>query len=247
MAEPRPISDYPLLEPSSGSLESRSREAVIIALNLLIAAAVRLVAIESLPPGLHQDEAVYLVDSEIIFYGSPRLYFGEREPLFMYVVALVSHVLGPSPITLRITSALIGLLGVAAGGAFARQLFGRNVGLLTAFGLATSLWLTTLSRTGFRAISFPTVECLGLALLWRATRTGRRRDYAISGLVLGLSLYTYLSARFLPIALVLFVGLTAVFFRTWLSKCVRGLVPEMNRSKAARQALADRAPFDVGV
>ncbi len=211
-------------QPAINRTRSRGWEAAAVALILLFAASVHFVKIDSLPPGLHQDEAVYLVDSETILDGSPRIYYGEREPLYMYVVAGASVILGASPLTLRMTAGLFSLVEVAAGGALASQLFGRRIGLLTAAGLATSLWLTALGRTGFRAISLPAVECLGLALFWRATRTGRSRDYAMSGVVLGLSLYTYLSARFLPIALLVFVALAAVLYRSWLAKRFHGLV-----------------------
>src|SRR5258708_29001443 len=203
---------------------SRGWEAVAVAVILLFAATVRLASINTLPPGLYQDEAVYLVDSESILYGPPQIYYGEREPLYMYVVAGASVILGASLLALRITAALFSLAEVAAGGALARQLFGRKIGLIAAAGLASSLWLTALGRTGFRSITLPTVECLGLAILWHATKTGRKREYAIAGAVLGLDLYTYLSARFLPIALLGFVATVAIFDRSWLAKRLAGFV-----------------------
>jgi Dolichyl-phosphate-mannose-protein mannosyltransferase len=202
----------------------RRWEALIVVAILLLAAGFRLVKIASLPPGLYQDEAVYGINARIILDGHPSIYFGEREPLYEYLVAGMMLALGPTALALRVTSALVGVVGVAAGGALARQLFGRAVGLLTAAGLAASLWLTVLSRVGFRAITFPMVECLGLALLWRATRTGRMRDYLLSGAVLGLTLYTYLAARFLPIALLVFVVLCLLFNPTWLRARWRGLL-----------------------
>jgi 4-amino-4-deoxy-L-arabinose transferase-like glycosyltransferase len=203
---------------------SRAWEAAAVASILLFAAAVRLVGIDTLPPGLHQDEAVYLVDAESIRLVGPHLYYGEREPLYMYFVAGATYVLGLSPLAARVTAALFSLAEVAIGGALARRLFGREVGLITAAGLATSLWLTALGRTGFRAIALPAVECLGFLLLWRALQSGRMRDYALGGAILGLSLYTYLNARFIPIALLVFVVLAAVFYRPWLRKRFAGLV-----------------------
>lgn len=194
----------------------------MIAAILLAAAAFRLVRIASLPPGLFQDEAVYGVNAETILNGTLHIYYGEREPLFEYLAAFVMLLLGRTPLALRVTAATVGLVGVAAGGAFARQLFGRRIGLLAAAGMASSLWLTTISRVGFRAISFPTVECLGLALLWRATRTGRRRDFVLSGIVLGLSLYTYLASRLLPFALIAFVVVSFVLHRDWTLKQLPG-------------------------
>lgn len=197
---------------------------VAVAAILLAAAAFRLLRLATLPPGLFQDEAVNAVNAQTILAGSPQIYYGEREPLYMYWTAFWMLVLGPTPVALRASAALAGVVGVAAGGAFARQLFGRVIGLLTAAGLAASLWLTIISRVGFRAITFPAVECLGLALLWRATRTGRRRDFAVSGLVLGLSLYTYLAARFLPFALVLFVVVSFILDRRWMLKQLPGFI-----------------------
>ncbi len=197
-------------------------EAVVVIAILLAAAALRLVRIASLPPGLFQDEAVYGVNAETILNGTLHIYYGEREPLFEYLAAFVMLVLGPTPLALRVTAATVGLVGVAAGGAFVRQLFGRQIGLLAAAGMAASLWLMTISRVGFRAISFPTVECLGLALLWRATRTGRTRDFALGGAVLGLCLYTYLASRLLPFALIAFAALAFILEREWMRKQIRG-------------------------
>jgi hypothetical protein len=199
-------------------------EFAAIAMILLAAAALRLIRIASLPPGLFQDEAVYGVNAETILGGIARIYYGEREPMFEYLTAAVMLVLGRTPLALRVTAALVGTVGVAAGGALACQLFGRRIGLLTAAGMAASLWLTMLSRVGFRAITFPTVECLGLALLWRATRTGRARDFALSGAVLGLCLYTYLASRFLPVALITFVVVSFILDRQWMRKQLSGFV-----------------------
>jgi 4-amino-4-deoxy-L-arabinose transferase-like glycosyltransferase len=157
---------------------------------LIAAAAFRLVRLNSLPPGLFQDEAVYGVNARTILDGVAQIYYGEREPFFEYQTALVMAILGPNVLALRISAALSGLFAVASGGALVRQLFGRRVGLVAAAGMAASLWLVTISRVGFRAITFPAVGGLGLALLWRATKTNRWRDYALAGLVLGLSLST---------------------------------------------------------
>lgn len=196
---------------------------MLIGAVLLLAAAFRLYHLNTLPPGLFQDEAINGVNAQTIIAGAPRWYYGEREPLYMYVAALTTLLLGANPLALRLASALSGIVGVAAGGAFGRSLFGPRIGLLTAFGLAVSLWLVDLSRIGFRAITLPAVEYLGLALFWRATLTGRRRDYLLGGALLGLSLYTYLSARFLPFALVGFAVVALVRHRDWLRPRLGGM------------------------
>lgn len=202
----------------------RRWEAVGVLGVLLVAAAFRLIRLASQPPGLFQDEADSLVNGLTIISGHPAIYFDQQEPLYFYVVAACEAVLGPIPLAVRVASAISGMIAVAAGGAFVRQLFGRTVGLVAAFGLACSLWMVALSRVGFRAITQPAVECLGLALLWRATRTGRYRDYVAGGAFLGLSIYTYLGSRLLPFAIVPFLALSAIFYRHWLIRVLPGMV-----------------------
>lgn len=218
-----PLESQPLdaLRARFGSRRLEAGAAVAI---LLFAAAVRLIGIESLPPGLFQDEAVNGVNVFTILAGHPQMYYGEREPLFMYTLALVSLILNPGTLAMRVTSALVSVSGVACGGALARRLFGPAVGLLTAFGMASSVWLTTLGRTSFRANEVPIFEALGLAVLWRATESGRTRDYAAGGAILGLSLYTYLAARFIPILLVAYALICFIGYRSWMLKQLRGFL-----------------------
>src|SRR5471030_1477774 len=130
-----------MIYPNSGELQSvvaprrlltsRQAQALAGAAVLLFAAAVRLIGIDSLPPGLFQDEAVNGVNVFTILAGHPQMYYGEREPLFMYTLALVSLVLNPGTLAMRVTSALVSVSAVACGGALGRRLFGPAIGLLT--------------------------------------------------------------------------------------------------------------------
>jgi len=194
---------------------SRYLDVAAITAVLLVATFFRLDGLARTPPGLFQDEAVDIANAWPILHGHFQIYYGEREPLYMYLVAASMLVFGPIPLALRVTSVLTSLLTVAAGGALVRSLYGRWIGLVAAFGVATSIWLNAIGRFGERAVTLPLVECLGLALFWRASRSGRYRDFALAGAVLGLTLYTYLASRFFPISLVLFVILSAIFSRSW--------------------------------
>ncbi len=182
------------------------------ALILLVAAALRLSALGDVPPGLYHDEAYYGLDAVDVLRGHLSVYFpinNGREPLFIYLVAGLIGLLGRSPFALRLTSAFIGMLTVAATAAAGRALFSRRVGLLAAAVLAVTLWHVHLSRVGFRAVTLPLLIAL---TVWRgavAVRTGRRRDWLTAGLLYGLSFYTYTAARFTPVALGLF-GLYAL-------------------------------------
>jgi len=85
---------------------------------LLLAAALRFAWLDRLPPGLTYDEAAYGLQA-LELRASPRLElffpaFTGREPLFLYVLALSTGLLGQSVLALRATSAAIGVGAVLA-------------------------------------------------------------------------------------------------------------------------------------
>ncbi|HLZ10724.1 MAG TPA: hypothetical protein VKT80_19210, partial [Chloroflexota bacterium] len=92
------------------------------------------------------------------------------------------------------------------------------------FGMASSVWLTALGRSSLRANEVPAFEALGLAVLWRATETGRKREYALAGAILGSSLYTYLAARFIPFLLVIFAIVCLIVHRSWMISKLQAFV-----------------------
>jgi hypothetical protein len=63
----------------------------------------------------------------------------------------------------------------------------------------------------------PLCASLIVAALWRGLRTGSRSAFAVAGLLLGLSLYTYQAARLLPL-LVLFAFLINIISRRSISR-----------------------------
>ncbi len=179
---------------------------------LLLAAALRLPALGQVPPGLYHDEAYYGLDAVDVLRGHPQVYFpanNGREPLFIYLAAGMIGLLGRSPFALRLTSAFVGMLTVAATAAAGRALFSRRVGLLAAAVLSVTLWHVHLSRVGFRAVTLPLTIALTLWVGARAVRTGRLRLWLATGALYGLSFYTYTAARFTPVALAAF-GLYAL-------------------------------------
>lgn len=183
---------------------------------LLVAAALRLLALGQVPPGLYHDEAYYGLDALDVLQGHLSLYFpanNGREPLFVYLIAVTVGLLGRSPFALRLGSCLAGLLTVAATMAAGRTLFSRRVGLLAAAVLAVTLWHVHLSRVGFRAVTLPLLIALTLwqgALACQCSLRGSAgekrpaRRWIAAGALYGLSFYTYTAARFTPVALLAF-------------------------------------------
>jgi len=185
-----------------------------VAALLLLAAFFRFYQLDAIPPGLHYDEAGEGLDALDMLGGDLRVFSetqGGREPLFAYLLALAFAVTGPQVMVLRGMGALAGTAAVGAAYLLTRELFrplmphrARWLATLTALGLATSYWQVHLTRMGLRHVLLPPLLGLGLYALWRGIHTERRAPFVWAGVLLGATLYTYLSARFVPIFLGLF-------------------------------------------
>src|SRR5258708_31227436 len=85
---------------------------------LPLSAVLRLWQSAGLPPGLHSDEAFPLLNAQLIASGQsfPVYITGNNgnEPLFAYLSAITLSILGPLTWAGRLTSAFVGLIGVAA-------------------------------------------------------------------------------------------------------------------------------------
>ncbi|RME46179.1 MAG: hypothetical protein D6796_09350, partial [Caldilineae bacterium] len=181
---------------------------------LLVAAFFRFYRLDAIPPGLHYDEAGEGLDALDMLGGDWRVFSdtqGGREPLFAYLLALTFAVTGPQVMVLRGMGALAGTAATGAAYLLTRELFrplmprrARWLATLTALGLATGYWQVHLTRMGLRHVLLPPLLALGLYALWRGLHTGRRAPFVWAGVLLGATLYTYLSARFVPIFLGLF-------------------------------------------
>lgn len=177
----------------------------------LLAALLRFPCLDRLPPGLYHDEAYNGLDALAINEGHHAIFFpanNGREPLYIYLVSLTIRVFGRTPVGIRAASAVLGTLLVPLIFVLGREMFDKNVGLWAALLATPHMWLLCLSRTGFRAGSLAVVAAAGLAVLWRAQKTRKWRWFALSGALLGLTQYTYVAARFVPIALALGLLLT---------------------------------------
>lgn len=191
---------------------------------LALAAGLRFFQIDRLPPGLSYDEAWNDRQALRVVQGRgyPLYFVDERsdveEPLHIYLIAGLFALVGPHALGGRWVSALLGTLTVpllflaaremlrAASSPRSLSLPGRGettISLLAAFILATLYWHVHYTRLGMEPPTVPAMATLAFWLLWRAFNRGGALDYTLAGSVLGLSLYTHPSARFLPIVVVL--------------------------------------------
>ena len=200
----------------------------------LVALALRTYRLHEWPPGLFNDEAANGLDGLAVLRGERPIFFPRntgREPLFLYLQAGMMALLGPTPYALRLTAAIVGALAVPAAYWMVRELFWgspvgpRRVALWSALFMAFGYWHISLNRIGFRANMLPLLAAVTFALFWRAWRTlleGRRFPWLmaiLTGIALGVALYTYTSSRFLPVLLALMV--LATLLRPGLDRQVR--------------------------
>ena len=129
---------------------------------LMVAAALRLWHLGTLPEGVWFDE----VDSQhsaISLLSMPFQPFavgnaGHNPSLYFYVMALVLNTGGSAIGMIRLSSALFGLLAVVGVYLLGRQAGGSFMGLCAAALMALSQWAITFSRFGMSNIAAPAGE-----------------------------------------------------------------------------------------
>lgn len=162
-------------EASDRMQEARGKRArwewpVVIGL-LLIAFFFRIWMLNDVPPGLHHDEVIIGQVAQDILRGHFGVYFTAgygHEPLYHYLVAGMFGAVGANAFVLRLTSAFIAMLGLAATYVFVRRIFSPTVAVGTLAWMAISLWPVFFARVGLRGITLPLLTTLTAYFLWRA-------------------------------------------------------------------------------
>jgi hypothetical protein len=162
-------------------------------------------------------------DTSVFFAGN-----GGREALQFYTLALFSQLPGQSLSfdSLKLLNVLQGVLTLPVLYWMTITVLGPErrrlavvAGLCVAALVAVSYWHITLSRLGERIILTPLVVSLFILTFTRALRSNRLWDYILTGVVLGVGLYTYQVIRLLP--LVVIAGAVIAIIFHWRHK--RGL------------------------
>jgi 4-amino-4-deoxy-L-arabinose transferase-like glycosyltransferase len=209
----------------------RRWEIVLLAAILLIAAFFRLYRLEAVPPGLQHDEVFHGHDAYTVLQGTHLIYFESNagnEPLFVYLMAGTIALFGSNYLGIRLAAVLCGLVTIVFTYLLARKAFGYRVALWTSAGMAVSFWPVFMSRVGLRAASLPPMAAAAAYFLWAGLRQpkARRRSvaFALAGVFLGGTLYTYPASRMIPLIFLLFVFYLALFHRPLLREHWKGIL-----------------------
>ncbi len=232
-----------MLKQSRIEIAASQAERVLPAFVILVAVFLRLYGLDTIPSGLLWDESWNGLDTVAVLNGERPIFFTEnfgREAIFIYLQAVSVALLGQTTLALRAVSAVLGILTVVVAYLLARRMFDARVALLTSGWLTLSLWHVIFSRMGLRTISLPLFLAVGFYCLWRGLEeVGARHAspvptiansprpviwFAIAGIVIGLSLYTYSTARFAPFVIVALALYVALLHRQLLRRAIPGLV-----------------------
>ncbi|HSH03292.1 MAG TPA: hypothetical protein VLL52_12290 [Anaerolineae bacterium] len=157
-----------------------------------------------------------------------------REPLHIYLMALSVWVWGATPFAIRLVPAVAGVLAVITSYLCATVFIDEGTQkkywwapLVAAGAVAIMYPLVHFSRFGLRTILFVPIEGMVVYSFWRGVlleddeeRRGRFLWFIFSGFWLGLGVYTYTSARLLPLLFVIYVPVwfwldRGAFHRYW--------------------------------
>ncbi len=211
------------------SLTNTRRIAILaLAVTVLIAFALRLWRIDSLPPGFHFDESFEGLEAwRILTDHSYRPIFLSGNfgvtPLNAYANALMFGLFGMvgvevGPVAMRTTAAVLGVAGVLAVFALATELrlldpkrLTFAFPLLAAAVLATLRWHIHFSRMGIEPIFVPLFWAAAAWLLLRGWRLQSWVSFAGCGVMLALAMYSYQGAWIIPFLMI------PVVLHLWLS------------------------------
>ncbi|MFN8498068.1 MAG: glycosyltransferase family 39 protein [Anaerolineae bacterium] len=211
--------------PTPSSAAQQQSQAHVIGLGLLallglmvVGLALRLYRPTDFPFALNFDEGHEALDALKILDGWRPVFLPDnngREPLFMYLMAAVMAVFGPTALAVRLTSIVSGVAMIGAQVVFVHALplpRPRLTAFVSAALLAVGFWPLAQSHQALRSILLPVWVALLLWAWWRAL-DGRGRGWlwsTLAGLCLAAALYTYLSARLLPVAIIVSAVYTAL-------------------------------------
>lgn len=179
---------------------------------VVLGAALRLYQLGAIPPGMHPDEAHYAEDAVSIMRGWRPVFLpanNGREPLFVYFMAGLFSLLGPTLWTARLAGASVGVLMIPAQYLFSAALplpRPRWAALIAATLVAFTFWPISQSHQALRAGLLPVWVALMAWAWWMgAGQVKERRSTwrglawaAFTGLILAAAIYTHLSAHLMP-------------------------------------------------
>ena len=184
---------------------------VLLALVLALTAALRWFRFTTFPPGLWYDEAYSLAEGQRLAQGGQfQIYYPEKhgEPAIFWLTALALR-LGAGHLAPRWVTSVSSVISVCLLFFAVRDIMRHDcehadwLALGSAAVLGINYEFLFHSRMSWQGALVATPFVAAVWLFWRALRNGRCREFGVAGLMAGLSQYTGVAARMLPLVLLL--------------------------------------------
>jgi 4-amino-4-deoxy-L-arabinose transferase-like glycosyltransferase len=205
---------WQLSPPARAALPWSAAELITFCLIMVLAAAARMLWIGQVPRYYFGDESrvgMFLMNR--YREGIPNFFtmgWNTWSVVGLSLQGLFAPLLGITTTALRLSSALMGTLAVAATYLLARELFDRRVALFAAVLLAVCRTAIDFSRLGICHSQVVFLEPLTFYFWWRGINTGRGLHYLWAGICMGLCLYTYNAGQSVPFLWMGWIALCAV-------------------------------------
>lgn len=196
---------------------------------LILAIFVRIWGLDQYPAGLWFDEGINGLDGWLTALEGPQSFYyrhgNAREPLYIYWIALLFRFLPPTVLTLRLSSALLGLFSAAVFYPLARRFFSPFQAFVTLIFFLFFRWNFHFARLAFRTQIFSFLFLLSI-LTFVIYIDKKEYKYLIFTSVLhGLTFYTYLSSRLVPFfSLAVILLLYRKDIRTGCLNCLKYII-----------------------
>lgn len=189
---------------------------ILFLLAIVTAVFIRIYRFGQVPGGFNQDGAMAAVDAKALAeYGTDR--FGMRFPVHLtawgigQMSALLSYLMIPfvkifglAPWAVRLPSLILSFAGLACLYGFARDVFGKEAGLIVLWFAAINPWHILQSRWTVDCNLYAHFFLFGVYFLNKAVEKERRRGYLFLSMVMfGLCMYCYgISIYTMPVFLI---------------------------------------------
>jgi len=172
----------------------------------------RFYMLPEVPGEMFSDHAEKLFDVADVLDGQYHIFFPRntgREAFQMYLTAAMALIFntGLSFMSLKLGTALAGVLTLPFIYLTGKEIANRRVGLLAMVFAGIAYWPNVISRVALRFTLYPFFFAPTLYFLLRGFRRRSRNDFILAGLFLGLGLHGYSPFRFVPLVVLLAFGL----------------------------------------
>lgn len=186
---------------------------------LAVSAFYRFYDLSGVPPEMNSDHAEKLQDVYDVLTGNYFTFFPRntgREALQFYLTAFVAKLFGTgvSFMSLKIGTAVAGMLTLPFIYLLGKEIGNRRVGLIAMFLGGIAFWPNILSRVALRFTLYPLFVAPALYFLLRGLRRSSVKDFVLSGIFLGIGLHGYTPIRILPFIIVAAVAIFLIHRQT---------------------------------